>query len=159
MRRSKQQAHETPEVYVTLYCRATSHVERWVIETFVPFHTYGPVVDYGGGDRMLWRSDSHQWLDGAFVRTTSRHSDVGLIEDEHGAVAEVINPRSRGGAIKIGPADRESRYRGLHKLRCHLCGDCVRRRGEELQRDLFLVAAQGWRDVPLDVFRQVGALR
>lgn len=143
---------QAPDRYVTVYCKAQSHAGNpWIIGTWTP-------AGLPDGS-TFWRWSRDQFLAGTFFRTASEREDPARIGVREGDGVRLLDDDKAEDRHELDEADRRGESVFTNRLRCHLCGDAVKRSASNLQRDLDLVAAADERDVALDHLRRVGSVR
>lgn len=135
----------TPPEYVTIYCKAQSHAgQPWIIATYTRAWS-GQGVEY-------WRYSTDQYLAGALVRSATRH-ETSRAAESTAEGTRLLDVETKEGHLAQMRADAEGRAIYAERLRCHLCGDAVKRTTSNLFADLDRLAEAGVSDVPLPVYR------
>lgn len=147
---SRDRVHIQPEgCYVTLYCKAQSHAgQPWIIATW---------TRHAGNDGTVYWSESRdQYLAGVLVRRTTDQEKPTrtLVADAAGELRR-INPTTLEGHMELMRAQTSDTAHYTSRLRCHLCGEAIKRAGANLQRDLERLSAAGRTDVSLTEYRVV----
>lgn len=137
-----------PDQYVTVYCKAPSHAgQPWIIATYV--------LGWDREGRTYWHNSRDQYLGGAFIRRANERHDTARVADveREGGTARLIDTDSTEGRMRQMRAESEGRAIYTERLRCHLCGDGVKRTTANLHRDLDRLANRGESDVTLSAYR------
>lgn len=136
-----------PSRYVTLYCKAPSHEgQPWIIGTWTEGAT-----DEG---QVYWRYYPDQYLHGTFVRSaTDRHDPARVAVPAGRGPAVPVDMSTPEGRLARMQADERGETNYAQRLRCHLCGETMKRTEANLQRDLSRLADAGYSDVSLTEYR------